>query len=96
LPQDWRRSSLSRRIDRETFSNPHGDPDPKKLELARSTDEEKQSQLKRLAEFHARNAKAAPAEIGASDTTVGLGNREYHRTMPIRVECYAGYRARTA
>ncbi|HXX84774.1 MAG TPA: methylmalonyl-CoA mutase family protein [Casimicrobiaceae bacterium] len=46
-----------------TFRNPHGDVVPKKLELARSTDEEKQSQLKRLAEFHARNAKAAPAAL---------------------------------
>ena len=46
-----------------TFRNPHGDQTPKKLELARSTEEEKQSQLKRLAEFHARNAKAAPAAL---------------------------------
>src|SRR4030095_11907391 len=41
-----------------TFRNPHGDPVPEKLELARSTDEEKQSQLKRLAEFQSRNAAA--------------------------------------
>jgi methylmalonyl-CoA mutase len=34
---------------------------PQKIELTRSSEEEKQSQLKRLAEFHARNAKAAPA-----------------------------------
>jgi methylmalonyl-CoA mutase len=46
-----------------TFRNPHGDTVPKKLELARSTEEEKRSQLKRLAEFHARNAKAAPAAL---------------------------------
>ncbi|CDS48082.1 B12 binding domain / kinase domain / Methylmalonyl-CoA mutase [Polaromonas sp. CG9_12] len=31
-----------------TFRNPHGDAVHDKLELARSTDEEKQSQLKRL------------------------------------------------
>jgi methylmalonyl-CoA mutase len=36
-----------------TFRNPHGDQVMDKLELARSTDEEKQSQLKRLADFHA-------------------------------------------
>jgi len=35
-----------------TFRNPHGDPVPEKLELIRSSDEEKQSQLKRLGEFH--------------------------------------------
>jgi isobutyryl-CoA mutase len=39
-----------------TFRNPHGDAAPAKLELIRSTEEEKRSQLKRLREFHARNA----------------------------------------
>ncbi len=46
-----------------TFRNPHGDAVQDKLELARSTDEEKQSQLKRLAEFHAKHAAAAPAQL---------------------------------
>ena len=46
-----------------TFRNPHGDPIPESLELARSTDEEKQSQLQRLQDFHARNAAAAPAML---------------------------------
>src|SRR6058998_2435906 len=46
-----------------TFRNPHGDLVPETIELARSTDAEKQSQLKRLADFHARNAKAAPAML---------------------------------
>ena len=41
-----------------TFRNPHGDPAPQKIELIRSTEEEKQSQLKRLRDFHARNARA--------------------------------------
>jgi methylmalonyl-CoA mutase len=39
-----------------TFRNPHGDPVPAKIELIRSTEEEKQSQLRRLREFQARNA----------------------------------------
>jgi methylmalonyl-CoA mutase len=39
-----------------TFRNPHGDPIPQKLELIRSTDDEKQSQLKRLRAFQQRNA----------------------------------------
>jgi methylmalonyl-CoA mutase len=43
-----------------TFRNPHGDPVPQKLELIRSTEEEKQSQLKRLREFQQRNAGRAP------------------------------------
>ncbi len=42
-----------------TFRNPHGDPTPQALELARSTEEEKQSQLQRLADFHARHAHAS-------------------------------------
>jgi methylmalonyl-CoA mutase len=46
-----------------TFRNPHGDQVMDKLELARSTDDEKQSQLKRLADFHARNADKAPAML---------------------------------
>jgi len=35
-----------------TFRSPHGDRVPQKLELIRSTEEEKRSQLKRLADFH--------------------------------------------
>ncbi len=50
-----------------TFRNPAvdkaGDPMPQKLELIRSTEEEKQSQLKRLREFHKRHAKHAPAML---------------------------------
>jgi len=38
-----------------TFRNPHGDSIPQKLELIRSTADEKQSQLKRLRDFQARN-----------------------------------------
>ena len=46
-----------------TFRNPHGDAVQDKLELARSTDQEKQSQLKRLADFHALHAKESPAML---------------------------------
>lgn len=46
-----------------TFRNPHGDPVPDHIELARSTEEEKQSQLKRLADFHAEHAADAPAML---------------------------------
>jgi methylmalonyl-CoA mutase len=46
-----------------TFRNPHGDPIPDALELARSTEEEKQSQLARLNGFHARHAAQAPAML---------------------------------
>jgi methylmalonyl-CoA mutase len=46
-----------------TFRNPKGDPIPEKLELARSTEEEKQNQLARLQDFHARHAEQAPAQL---------------------------------
>ena len=46
-----------------TFRNPHGDAVQDKLELARSTEEEKQSQLKRLDAFHARHANESPAML---------------------------------
>jgi methylmalonyl-CoA mutase len=39
-----------------TFRNPHGDATLQTVELARSTDEEKQAQLTRLHDFHARHA----------------------------------------
>ena len=43
-----------------TFRNPNGDHVPDHVELQRSTEEEKQSQLKRLEDFQKRNAKQAP------------------------------------
>lgn len=43
-----------------TFRNPKGDPVPEHIELARSTEEEKLSQLTRLADFHTRHAAEAP------------------------------------
>jgi methylmalonyl-CoA mutase len=43
-----------------TFRNPHGDPIPQHIELARSSEEEKQSQLRRLHDFHARHAEESP------------------------------------
>ena len=46
-----------------TFRNPNGDTAPAHLELARSTPEEKQSQLTRLHDFHQRHAAAAPAML---------------------------------
>ncbi|MEO8298277.1 MAG: methylmalonyl-CoA mutase family protein, partial [Burkholderiales bacterium] len=42
-----------------TFRNPHGDTATGEIELARSTEEEKQSQLTRLADFHSRHQASA-------------------------------------
>jgi methylmalonyl-CoA mutase len=58
-----------------TFRNPHGDAVPETIELARSTDAEKQSQLKRLGEFRERNASAAPDALERlRSTVIGNGN----------------------
>ncbi|MDO5691906.1 MAG: methylmalonyl-CoA mutase family protein [Pseudomonadota bacterium] len=46
-----------------TFRNPHGDEVLESLELARSTEDEKQSQLGRLAEFHQRHATESPKQL---------------------------------
>ena len=46
-----------------TFRNPHGDAVQGKLELARSTEEEKQSQLQRLQDFHTLHASESPAAL---------------------------------
>ena len=40
-----------------TFRNPHGEPVPQKLELIRSSEAEKQSQLKRLREFRQKHSR---------------------------------------
>jgi len=42
-----------------TFRNPQGDVVPESIELARSTGEEKRSQLSRLHDFHQRHAEAS-------------------------------------
>ena len=42
-----------------TFKSPQANEVPQKIELARSTDDEKQSQLQRLNDFHARHANAS-------------------------------------
>ncbi|RSZ59365.1 methylmalonyl-CoA mutase [Massilia atriviolacea] len=48
-----------------TFRNPKANDTPQKIELARSTDDEKQSQLTRLDDFHKRNAEQAPQMLAA-------------------------------
>jgi isobutyryl-CoA mutase len=48
-----------------TFRNPKASDTPQKIELARSTDDEKQSQLTRLEDFHQRHAGEAPQALAA-------------------------------
>ena len=46
-----------------TFRNPQGETIPQKIELIRSSEEEKQSQLERLRAFHKKHAREAPAVL---------------------------------
>jgi methylmalonyl-CoA mutase len=63
-----------------TFRNPHGDPIPEKLELIRSTEEEKRSQLRRLREFQARHAAEAPAMLARLQQAV-IDNRNVFEVL---------------
>ena len=56
-----------------TFRNPKGDPNPETLELARSTDAEKRSQLARLRDFHTRHAAESAQQLAQLQQAV-LGN----------------------
>jgi len=58
-----------------TFRNPHGEKAPDTLELARSTDEEKQGQLKRLADFHnVHKAESGAALAKLKQVAINGGN----------------------
>jgi methylmalonyl-CoA mutase len=59
-----------------TFLDPNRDQTPAgPVELARATEAEKQSQLDRLAEFHARHAETAPQAIAQLQAAaIGQGN----------------------
>jgi methylmalonyl-CoA mutase len=69
-----------------TFRNPHGDPVSETIELARSTDEEKQSQLKRLHDFHARHAAESPAMLKRLQRAV-IENRNVFEVLMDAVRC---------
>ncbi|WP_232662792.1 fused isobutyryl-CoA mutase/GTPase IcmF [Pseudonocardia sp. TRM90224] len=58
-----------------TFTKPESDETPKEIELARATEQEKQSQLDRLADFHTRHKSEAEAAIRRlQDVATGEGN----------------------
>jgi isobutyryl-CoA mutase len=73
-----------------TFRNPHGDPIPEKLELARSTDEEKQSQLKRLNDFHTRHAAVSPAMLKRLQQAVIANDNVFNVLMDAVRVCSLG------
>jgi len=58
-----------------TFRNPAGDPMPRHVELARSTEEEKRSQIRRLRDFQARHAaECAPMLERLKQAVIDNGN----------------------
>lgn len=73
-----------------TFRNPHGDAVQDKLELARSTDEEKQGQLKRLQDFHQRHAKESPAMLKRLQQAVIANNNVFEVLMDAVRVCSLG------
>ena len=73
-----------------TFRNPHGDQVQDKLELARSTDEEKQNQLKRLAAFHQTHAGVAPAMLKKLQQAVIANSNVFEVLMDAVRVCSLG------
>ncbi|PXW97507.1 methylmalonyl-CoA mutase [Sphaerotilus hippei] len=69
-----------------TFRNPHEDPNPKQIELARSTTEEKESQLARLADFHARHAAESAAMLKSLQQAV-IDNQNVFNVLMDAVRC---------
>ncbi len=68
-----------------TFRNPQGDVETP-IELARSTDDEKQSQLRRLQDFHQAHADEAPAMLQRLQQAV-IDNRNVFAVLMDAVRC---------
>jgi isobutyryl-CoA mutase len=73
-----------------TFRNPKGDPTPETLELARSTEEEKQNQLKRLSDFQETHKAQAPAVLKLLQQTVIANGNVFEVLMQAVRVCSLG------
>jgi methylmalonyl-CoA mutase len=73
-----------------TFRNPKQGDTPQKIELARSTDEEKQSQLHRLADFHSRHADVAPQALAALQQAAINDENVFAKLMDAARVCSLG------
>ena len=73
-----------------TFRNPKAGDTPQKIELARSTEEEKQSQLTRLADFHASHAAVAPAALQALQLAAINNENVFEKLMEAARICSLG------
>jgi methylmalonyl-CoA mutase len=73
-----------------TFRNPAGDDVPDHLELARSTEDEKKSQLQRLDLFHAAHAGARPAALARLQEAALNGDNVFAVLMDAVRVCSLG------
>jgi methylmalonyl-CoA mutase len=73
-----------------TFRNPAGDAVPAHLELARSTDDEKQSQLRRLAGFRTSHAGDRPAVLARLQEAALGGDNVFAVLMDAVRSCSLG------
>jgi isobutyryl-CoA mutase len=73
-----------------TFRNPKGEPAAETLELARSTEAEKQSQLTRLRDFQARHADESPAMLARLQQAVIEGANVFDVLMDAVRVCSLG------
>ncbi len=69
-----------------TFRSPSGNGAPETIELARSTEDEKQSQLQRLNDFHARHAAESPAMLKRLHQAV-IANGNVFEVLMDAVRC---------
>jgi len=73
-----------------TFLNPHPKDEKTTLELRRGTEEEKQSQIRRLRAFHAAHAAEAPAMLKRLQDTAARGDNVFDVLMDAVRCCSLG------
>jgi methylmalonyl-CoA mutase len=72
------------------LAEPTGDEPVRRLELARGTEEEKRSQIERLADFHARHAADAPAALERLKAAAAGGGNVFDALMEAVRHCSLG------
>jgi methylmalonyl-CoA mutase len=72
------------------FRNPDGDTVVQEIELARSTEEEKRSQLERLSSFHQQHAEESPAMLERLRRSVIVGDNVFEALMDAVRVCSLG------
>jgi methylmalonyl-CoA mutase len=74
----------------KTIRNPKGEQEHGALELARATEEEKQSQLRRLEEFQTRHRAEAPGALAALQAAATSGGNVFEALMSAVRVCSLG------